>query len=140
MKLNISKLIAGAIVAGIVFNLIDYCTNTYWLKNDFRAMAGAHNIDPGAAETGTAIAKFVCIDIAYGFLALFTYAAIRPRFGAGPATAVIAALIMWISADLVVYMFQTQQIFTMTYFVKGSAAALLSSVVGTLAGASVYRE
>jgi len=41
--------------------------------------------------------------IAFGLLMVWPYAAIRPRFGAGPMTAVVGGLFFWISVYFVPY-------------------------------------
>ena len=47
---------------------------------------------------GGAIGGFVIGSFVVGILLVWLYAAIRPRFGAGPRTAIIAALVVWFLA------------------------------------------
>ena len=42
----------------------------------------------------------IAMTSALGIAAVWLYAAIRPRYGAGPRTAVIAGLAVWVMADL----------------------------------------
>ncbi|HUF47348.1 MAG TPA: hypothetical protein VMM93_05985, partial [Vicinamibacterales bacterium] len=69
-----------------------------------------------------------------------TYAAIRPRCGPGPATAVYAALVPFAAVTMFLYGYTAMGIFTTSAFLKGTVFFLVTSVSAALAGASVYRE
>src|SRR2546422_4874519 len=45
--------------------------------------------------TGSMIIWFVIVDFLFGIFLIWLYAAIRPRFGAGPRTAVLAGFAIW---------------------------------------------
>ena len=102
-----------------------------------RAFA-AHRAHPVDAVT---VLENASLRLAYGCLAVFLYAAIRPRFGAGPRTAVIAALVLWVAA------FLPRQLLLSEFGILGGGKLALSLgfslaevVVATLVGASIYRE
>ena len=61
------------------------------------AALAARNLPPVG---GSAIGGFVIITFLVGIITVWLYAAIRPRFGPGPGTAVIAALVVWFFAYL----------------------------------------
>jgi hypothetical protein len=75
-----------------------------------------------------------------GILIVWTYAAIRPRLGAGPKTAVIAGLIPFIGVALILLGFTQAGFFSMALFLKGSLASLITISVGAVVGAWVYKE
>lgn len=54
-----------------------------------------HNLPPIGAS---AIAVFLLYAFALGLVLVWLYAAIRPRFGAGPRTAIIAGVAVWFLA------------------------------------------
>ena len=97
MALNTGKVVAGGLAAGVVLNLIDYVVYTMVLADRVKAEADAFH--PGMADTmmsGNAITVYIITDFIFGLLLVWTYAAIRPRFGPGPRTALLAAFLFWI--------------------------------------------
>jgi hypothetical protein len=97
MAINTSKVLIGGIAAGVVMNVIDFVSNTYILGARMKAESDAFK--PGMSDqmmTGSAIASYIVMDFVLGILLVWTYAAIRPRFGPGIKTAFYAALLFWV--------------------------------------------
>src|SRR5262245_52063720 len=138
--INTGKVVTGGLVAGLVANAIDFVTNTYVLAPDWQAVAVARNLDPAAFQSPAVAGTWIAVDFLFGILLVWTYAAIRPRFGAGPSTAIVGAVAIYASATLVVFGFTMMGLLTMTMFVKGSIAALVSTVAASVAGAAMYKE
>jgi hypothetical protein len=139
-SINTGKVVAGGLLAGLVANAIDFVTNTYVLAADWEALARAHNMDPAAMTSGAVAGTWIVVDFLFGILLVWTYAAMRPRLGAGPKTAIVAALVIYASATLVVFGFTMMGVLTMTLFVKGSIGAIVSTLAASVAGASIYKE
>ena len=92
MAINTKKVLLGGLAAGVVLNVIDFVTNTYILAAQMKAAADAFK--PGLSErmmTGSAVTSYIVMDFVLGVLLVWTYAAIRPRFGPGVRTAIYAA-------------------------------------------------
>ena len=140
MAINTGKVVAGGLVAGVVANAIDFVTNTYVLGADMQAWAASHNIDPATLTSGAVVGTWVAVDFIYGLLIVFTYAAIRPRFGPGVRTAIIAGLVVFLAPTLVLFGFTQMGMLTMPMFVKGAIAAIVSTLAAAVAGAAVYKE
>ena len=138
--INTGKVIAGGLVAGLVANVVDFVTNNYVLKSDWEALAAAHNLDPAAFTSPTVAVTWVVVDFIFGILLVWTYAAIRPRLGPGPTTAIYAGMVIYVATTLVMCGFTMMGVFTMGPFIKGSIAAIVSVVAASVAGASVYKE
>lgn len=138
-KINTGRVIVGGLVAGLVFNVIDFVMQLL-MKADFEANSTRLGLDPAVAAAPAAIATWVVIDFLVGILVVFIYAAIRPRFGPGPRTAVIAGLIPYIWVSLIIYGFTTGGLFTTALFWKVSALQLVGVLAGSIAGAAVYKE
>ena len=83
---------------------------------------------------------FALADFVWGFLLVFTYAAIRPRFGPGPETAVIGAIMVWLALAIAVLILLAIGLHTPQSYFKSSALYLISAVASTLVGAALYRE
>ncbi len=138
-KINVGRLILGGIVAGIAIDLLDYFVDGVWLGarwNDAMALLGR----PPLSEVQ--IILFNVIGFLSGIVAIWVYAAIRPRFGAGVKTAIIAGLAVWIMTTLFpnLALMHVAGLFPNQLTVDTTLGGLVEVVFGTLAGASVYRE
>jgi len=140
MAINTGKVVAGGLVAGLVANAIDFVTNTYILAADMEAWAASHNIDPATLTSGAVAGTWVAIDFVYGLLLVFTYAAMRPRFGPGVRTAIIAGLVVFLAPTIVLAGFTQMGMLTTAMFVKGTIAAIVSTTAASVAGAAIYKE
>jgi len=92
MKINFGRVLLGGLVAGIVLNIGEYILNDKVFGARMKEYLATHKFPtPG----GNAIVVAVVMTFVLGIVIVLGYAAIRPRFGAGPKTAVVAALFAW---------------------------------------------
>src|SRR5215471_10120295 len=90
---NRGRVILGGLLAGVVINVVEYVTNGIVLREAWgRAMQALGK--PADLSAG-AIVIFNVWGFLLGIAAVWIYAAIRPRYGAGPGTAVRAGLAAW---------------------------------------------
>jgi hypothetical protein len=97
MAINTQKVLIGGIAAGVVMNVIDFISYKFILGA--RMMAESEAFKPGMSQammTSSAMISNIVIDLVLGILLVWTYAAIRPRFGPGIKTAFYAALLFWV--------------------------------------------
>lgn len=139
-SINTGRVVVGGLVGGVVGNVCDWTWNMTVMKDDMMAMAQRFGVDPAAAQSLSATAPWILIDFAIGFLTVFTYAAMRPRFGPGPKTALIAGITLYLAVTAVIYGFTSMGMMTMGAFGRGSATAFVSVMLASLAGAAVYKE
>jgi hypothetical protein len=139
-SINLGRVVAGGLVAGVVANAIDFVTNTYVLASDMAAWAPTRNLDPAAMNSGPVAATWMVVDFIFGLLLVSTYAAMRPRLGAGPKTAILAGLTLWFAVAVILFGFTQMGLFPMALFVKGSICALVNNLAASVAGAAVYKE
>jgi hypothetical protein len=139
-SINLGRVVAGGLVAGVVANAIDFVTNTYVLAGDWAAFAPTRNLDPAALQSGPVAATWIVIDFIFGMLIVWAYAAMRPRFGPGPKTAIVAGLVVYLAPTIVLFGFTQMGLMTPAMFWKGSVCALISTLAASLAGAVVYKE
>jgi hypothetical protein len=140
MAINLKKALLGGLAAGVVLNIIDYIVFTYMLGNRMRADANAFVPGLGDAMMGGSPVPNILLNFVIGFLLVWTYAAIRPRFGPGANTAVYAGVLFWMLGA----------IFNSGYLVMGmmsrglwwtyAAIYLVTLIVSSIAGAFVYKE
>jgi hypothetical protein len=138
-SININKVILGGIVAGIVGNVLSFLADGVILAPQWAAAMKAL----GKPEfTGSQIAGFVIIGLVYGILVVWLYAAIRPRYGAGPKTAVYAGLAVWAIGVLLpnISLMGIGGLYPLDLTLETTAAGIIESVAAALAGAALYQE
>lgn len=141
MALNTSKVVAGGLAAGVVLNVIDYITYTIVLVDRVNAQADAFK--PGMAASmmsGSAITVYILTDFIYGLLLVWTYAAIRPRFGPGPRTAMITALLFWILLAFCNASAMLMGMVSVKLWWAESFVMLVNLLIATWVGAMIYKE
>ncbi|MEK7329794.1 MAG: hypothetical protein AAB113_03235 [Candidatus Eisenbacteria bacterium] len=97
-KINWGRVVLGGLLAGVIINLSEYVLNTIVLAKDLAAAMSALGKGPEAMAAG--IPLWIVWSFVMGLGGVWLYAAIRPRFGAGPKTAAIAGLALWVIAYL----------------------------------------
>jgi hypothetical protein len=138
-KINVGRLILGGIVAGIVGDLLDFPVDDVWLAPQWTAGMKALG-HPEFPSSG--LIWFNLLGLVIGLVAIWIYAGIRPRFGAGVKTAIYAGVAVWILGFLVpnVSFMYVQGLFSEHLTLATTAGALVECVVGTIAGAALYKE
>lgn len=137
-KINLGRVVLGGIVAGVVINIFEYVLNGVVLADQWTELMKSINRPAlGVSE----IVYFNVLAFIQGLAAIWTYAAIRPRFGEGPMTAVRAALLTWVTAYVLVDAMPTiMGVFPMSMTLVLAGVGLVEIVVATLAGAYLYKE
>ena len=138
-KINIGRWILGGLVAGVVGDLIESLIEGVWLGPQWDWAMKA--LGKPALTTGQII-EFNLVGLVIGFAAVWVYAGIRPRFGAGPKTAIYAALVTWVLASLVpnTFFMVIPYLYPHHLALYATITDFLAVIVGTVAGAAVYKE
>lgn len=90
---------------------------------------------------GAALAVFAVVSLINGTVGLVTYVGLRPRFGAGPRTALLCGLLLWAVAFLTPALGQyATGIYTASIIVGGCIGFLIAAPIAVIAGAFFYRE
>jgi hypothetical protein len=136
--INMNRVIVGGLAAGLVINVSEYILNEPVLGEEMAASLTRMNLPPIG---GSAIAVFVLMGFATGIALVWLYAAIRPRFGAGPMTAVTAGVIVWALA----YLYPSIGMGVIGFFETGTIAfatiwGLVELIVAGLVGGKLYTE
>ncbi|HEV2018654.1 MAG TPA: hypothetical protein VGQ98_10155 [Gemmatimonadaceae bacterium] len=101
MAINTKKVLIGGFIAGVVMNVIDFLSNMFILGARMKAESDAFK--PGMADQmnqSSTTVSYIVMDLVLGILLVWTYAAIRPRFGPGLRTATYVAVLFWILAGI----------------------------------------
>ena len=136
-SINLSRVLIGGLVAGVVLNVI------YFLGQ----FIGAEQMARGLERFGVTELSmhqnvvFACLNF-FGAIALvWLYASIRPRFGAGIKTAIIAAVIAWFFESFIAaVLFITYGFFPPVGMAVSSIMELIMIIVTAIVGAWLYQE
>ncbi len=141
MKINPSKVLLGGVIAGIVMVAINFLVQSYLLGPKSVAELDAFKAGLGSGMgKGNGVIVYVLMDILLGVILVWLYAAIRPRFGPGPGTAVKAAVVAWIIQCMAYYGWLEMGMFSAGLWWSFSIAGLVTLIIGALAGAKFYAE
>jgi hypothetical protein len=138
--INYGRVVLGGLAAGVVANVCDFFISVYLMADDLQRMARRLNLDWDVVNGPAVLVTWTIVDFLYATLMVWTYAAIRPRLGPGPKTAVIAGLVIYAAATVVLFGFQSMGIFTADSFVKNAVFSLGTAVLASLVGGAVYKE
>lgn len=137
-KINPGRVLLGGLVAGLVMNISEFLLNAVVLAKDLEEAMRKINLPPAG---GTAIIIMIILTFVTGIVTVWLYAAIRPRFGPGPKTAIIAGLIVW----FLIFVHGTiadsaMGLFPASISLIAVVWGLFEATIGALAGAWLYKE
>ena len=137
--INWKKVFVGGVVAGIIIDVIEGIFEGVVLGPQWRQAMQA--LGHPLQETGGQMVLHTLLGLAYGISAVWLYAAIRPRYGAGPKTALFAGLAVWvIGYFLPAFNWGSRDLFPGQLVVSASLGELVEIILATLAGAWLYQE
>lgn len=138
-RINSTRVLLGGLLAGLIINIAEAVLNAGLLAEDMAAAVRA--LGKSGEMSVRMIVAFNIWGFAIGISAVWLYAAIRPRFGPGPRTAVCAGAALWFlcyvlgSIGLLIMELFPARLMLISY-VWGFAEL----IVATLAGAKIYQE
>jgi hypothetical protein len=137
-SINIGRVIGGGLLAGLVMNVVDGVTNGGILEARWAAETKRLGIDM-AAQSGS-LAGWITFDFLCGIVLVWLYASIRPRYGPGPKTALIAGLALWLITHLAFAAWWFTGLYSFGLVAASTVGGLLAAVGGALAGGALYKE
>ena len=136
--INLRRLVAGGSAAGLLIWALEAAASLLYLDGMTAALE-AHDL--AVSMSATKIFLTIALSLLSGMTLVFMYAAMRPRFGRGPRTAVIAGVVMWVGA----YLFSLAGyamigLYPPSMLVTWGFIGLAEMVTAAVVGAWVYRE
>ncbi len=135
--INLGRVIAGGMAAGLLLNCVDAFVGMVLLPDEMTAMVARLSLNPETANNPLA---WVVVDFLYGITIVFAYAAMRPRFGAGPKTGVIAGVTLWFAISLIIFGFHAMGIFGPKLYITNLIAQGIAAALAGMVGGWLYRE
>ena len=135
--INFGRVILGGLLAGVANNIFGYLINDVILKADHDAAFKA--LGKTMPEGGTTLVLWIVMGFVYGIAAVWGYAAIRPRYGAGVGTAVCTGVAVWFFSALYMAIVMTNLgVFALNWM--GLCLDLVATVIAVVLGAWLYKE
>lgn len=141
MAINTQKVVVGGIVAGVVMTVIGFVSNMFILGARMKAESDAFK--PGLADQmmqGPAIITNIVMNLILGIALVWTYAAIRPRFGPGLKTATYVAALFWLLASIFYSGYMHMGMMSAGLWWSFAFVGLVNFFLSAWAGAKLYSE
>jgi hypothetical protein len=136
--INVSGVIKGGLAAGLIMNISQTILNVPVAGAQMEAELAAHNLP---SVGGPAIAVFVVETFVLGLVTVWLYAAMRPRFGPGPMTAIVSGVVVWALSYLYAAIaFGVLGVNSMGIVVLGVVWSLVEMIVASAVGGYLYSE
>ena len=138
-KTNWARVFLGGLVAGVVLLVLGFAAYAIYLEELYTPAIEALGLSTQITAWTYILA--VVMSLVSGILAVWLYSAIRPRYGVGPKTAVIAGIAFYVLSGLLpAISLGSMGMFPVNTLVIDGISALVICIVATLAGAWVYKE
>ena len=137
-NINITRVLLGGLLAGLAICFGEYILSWHILGGQWAEVL----TEAGTGQFGGGqIAGLAIVAILYGIALVWIYAAIRPRFGPGPKTAVVAGLAMWVVAWLLVSAYLVViGVYPVGLLIAATVWGLFELPIAAVAGAWLYQE
>ena len=138
--INHARVIIGGIIAAVILFVAGFIIHGLILEPEWAAWHAMGHM-PLALSQGAMTVIWVIVSLINGITGLWIYASIRPRYGAGAKTALIAGFMLWLVGGLVAALAQYSLGIVPHEIVWGGAiGSLIADLIAILAGAYFYKE
>jgi hypothetical protein len=137
------RVLLGGLAAGLVMNVSEFVLHALVLAEDGRRLLDQwRRLGVPVREDAALLLQLIAATFGLGLLAVWLYAAIRPRYGAGPRTALRAGLAVWALSYLYsgIYVWAGIGAVPPVLTWLPVAWSLVEVPLATLLGAWIYRE
>lgn len=139
-NINWSRFLIGGLIASVILFVTDGMMHEMILKADWQAIYAAL----GAREPqphGSSMLYFAIFELGRGMISVLIYVLMRPFHGAGPKTAVFAAIVGWLAFSVAgPVQYVPLGFISIPLWLKAAAIQLVATIVGVLAGAALYKD
>jgi hypothetical protein len=134
-RINWGRVILGGILAAVVTNVIEGLLTLVMREQWESAMKNMKS------PSGAVMAAHLFWSLVVAVATIWLYAAIRPRYGPGPATALRAGFAVWLFVHATFSLAAgSMQLLPQKILLMSVAWSLPQTLAATVAGAWVYRE
>lgn len=136
--INVRRWLPSGLAAAALIWLVEGTGSIFYME-DMQAAMAAHDL---SMELDASIwVLSVIVSLLAGLTFMFFYAAARPRFGPGPATAVKVAVALWVGGYLLSLIGMGMiDLYPPGMLVIWGAVGLVEMILAAVLGAWIYRE
>ena len=140
-KINAGRVVLGGLLAGVFLYVAEFVVQGILLKAAWAQAMAAIGKSSADMDMKNAMIIYALWSLVVGIGSVWIYAAIRPRFGAGPGTAVKAGLAVWVVGSVAPTLAQVAGGIWPTWLLcTGMAAEIVLFTVAAVIGAAPYKE
>ena len=141
-RINFVRVFLGGIVAAIILFIISGIVDGAILGNQWRAWQQSLGSTVHPPAVGTEMAVWAVFNLIIGITGVWIYAAIRPRYGAGPKTAMIAGFMVWVLTMLTAAIAHVAlgDLPPTNIVIIDLVTGLVRAQLAMLAGGAIYKE
>ena len=141
-RMNWARIAAGGLLTGVVIAVLGSVATALTRPSWEAAMTalGSEFSDPTMTWPASSIAFGTAIQLSMGIVAVWTYAALRPRFGPGPTTAALAGFVVWLIGAAQTLSLVVLRVMAFEHFVVLAGPHVVAWVLGTMVGARFYQD
>ena len=137
-RIRWARVFLGGLAAGVILGVGEYVFHEYVLGARMQEAMSTMGLEN---PTGSDIGIFTGMTLLLGFLLVWLYAAIRPRFGPGPRAAIVAGLFVWVLLYAFWYAYNLAWgLFPRDVIAASTVWGFFALPIATLVGAWLYRE
>jgi hypothetical protein len=137
--MNWKRIVAGGLAAGVLIDVFEGGLSGLFFGEQFRAEMAHLGLPLRVGPAGALF--FVAWGFILGIVSVWLYAAVRPRLGPGPRTALLVALAVWVVSGVLPHVRDAVLgILSPQLSLKFILFQLVWQIAATLLGASIYRE
>ena len=137
--INMTRVLLGGLAAGVIINISEGILNGVVLAQQWKEHMTKFNL-PGEFSVNQSC-WFSILGFVIGILTVWLYAAIRPRYGAGPKTAMWAGSFVWMLGYALAMAYPTiVGLLPADLTVISPIWGLVEILVASVLGAKVYKE
>ena len=139
-QINWTRVIIGGVVAAVILFVAGFIIHGAILGADWMAWQNAGHM-PLALSHGEAMVIWIILSLVNGITGVWIYAGIRPRYGAGATTALIAGFMLWLAGGLAAALAQ-YALGNVPHKIVwvGAICGLIANLIAIVAGAYFYKE
>jgi hypothetical protein len=138
--INLGRVIGGGLLAGLVMNVVDAVANGVILGPRWAEETKRLGVDVSQAAQSQSLTGWVTFDFLCGIVLVWLYASIRPRYGAGAQTAIVAGLAVWFITRLAFAAWWFTGLYSLGVVGASAVGGLVAGVAGGIAGCALYKE
>jgi hypothetical protein len=136
--INVSRWIMAGIAAGVVVWLLEGAASVLYMADMTEALEARGIVLEMSA--GILVAS-VFVSVITGLALMFFYAAARPRFGPGPGTAALVAVVFWAGGYVMSLIgYGMLGLYPTRMLVMWAVIGLVEMIIAAIVGAWIYRE